>query len=207
MRAALRFLDRHRRLTAALCAALAVGAGLSVVAPAPAPTTLVLATARGLAAGQVISAEDLTTVAVPARTAPEGVLDPSERTSVIGRSVALPVRRGEILTDVRLSGRELRKHLTEGGLQIAPVRIADAGAVALLATGDHVDVLGAVEGLTHAVVVAADLLVVAVPVHADEGLDTASEGGALLVVAANAETARRLAQAAIASRLSVVLRA
>ena len=56
------------------------------------------------------------------------------------------------------------------GLVAAPVRVADAEAVALLAAGDHVDVLAAtVDGGTEARLVAAGVRVLTVPRPASTG--------------------------------------
>ena len=52
------------------------------------------------------------------------------------------VRRGEVLTDVRLVGAGGARGLGPG-LVAAPVRVADAETVALLRPGDVVDVLAA----------------------------------------------------------------
>ncbi|MDQ1708839.1 MAG: pilus assembly protein CpaB [Frankiaceae bacterium] len=204
LRSVLRLLDRHRRLAAALCAAGSIGAAMSVVAPPPPRTTAVLAAARDLPAGHPLTATDVTSLALPPGAVPAGALTTADQ--AVGRSAALPVRRGEVLTDVRLSGSALLADVTAGALVAAPVRIADPAAVALLRAGDRVDVLGAHEGLDQAAVVAADVLVVAVPDPAAARDSPALEGGALVVVVTSAETSRRLAQAAVVSRLSVVLR-
>lgn len=204
VRQAARLLDRHRRLVAALCAAAAVGAALAVLAPAPQPTTIVLAAATDLAAGHALTQADLRALALPPAAVPAGALRPGA--PAVGRSVALPVRRGEVLTDVRFAGSALLAAVTAGGLVGAPVRIGDAAAVALLRAGDRVDVLGASDAQSAAAVLAGNVLVVSVPAGADGQRDPGLETGALVVLATTPETSRRLAQAAIASRLSVVLR-
>jgi pilus assembly protein CpaB len=202
--AALRELSRavgtHRRLLAAACAAAAVGTGLSVLAPAPAPTTTVLAAAHDLTAGRALRLDDLRTLELPPAAVPAGALRPGA--AILGRVVATPVRRGEPLTDVRLVGAALLAALPTPGQVATPVRIADPAAVALLHPGDRVDVLAATE--REAVVVAADALVVTVPAGAAGG--DPLDGGALVVLATAPETARRLAQAAVAARLSVTVR-
>lgn len=204
VRQAARLLDRHRRLVAALCAAGAVGAALAVLAPAPPPTTVVLAAAADLPAGHAIALTDLRSLALPAAAVPSGALLPGAE--VVGAAVALPMRRGEVLTDVRLAGSPLLTAVTAGGLVGAPVRIADAAAVALLRAGDRVDVLGASDTQQVAAVLAGNVLVVSVPDQAEAAANTGLDAGALVVLATTPETSQRLAQAAIASRLSVVLR-
>lgn len=204
VRQAKTLLDRHRRLTAAICAAAAVGAALSVLAPAPAPTSVVLAASADLAAGHSLEADDLFALSLPPAAVPSQALTPGA--DFAGRELALPVRRGEVLTDVRLAGSALLRAVTDGGLVGAPVRIADAAAVALLHAGDRVDILGASDTQPSAAVLAGNVLVVSVP-HEAEGLGgSGADAGALVVLATTPATSLRLAHAAITARLSVVLR-
>jgi Flp pilus assembly protein CpaB len=192
----------RRRLLAALCAGGAAAGALAVVAPAPPASTRVLAAARELAPGSVLTAGDLQIVALPPDAVPDGALRPDA--AVLGRMVTGPVRRREPLTDVRLLGPELLAALPDRDQVAVPVRIADPAAVALLRTGDRVDVLAASEGAAEAAVVAPRALVVAVPRR--DGTDSDPlDGGALVVLAATPAAARRLAQAAVAARLSVVV--
>ncbi len=197
-------INRFRRPLAALCAAGAVLAALNVLAPGPAATTAVLAAARDLPAGHVLGIDDLHRLDLPPAVVPAGVLRPGA--SVLGRAVALPVRRGEALTDVRLVGASLLAAVGERGLVGAPVRIADAAAVALLSPGDRVDVLGSTDTATQARVVASDVVVVTVPGGGPDDRADPLEGGALVVLATTPATAQALAHAATTARLSVVLR-
>jgi hypothetical protein len=87
---------------------------------------------------------------------------------------------------------------------VAPVRLSDAGVVALLRPGDVVDLLGADEQGGGASVVARSARVVTVP-HEDEEMTPGSAGGLVLVEVA-ATTATELAQAAAAGPLSVTWR-
>lgn len=198
---ATRFIDRHRRSVAALCAAGMVGSLAPLLAPPAAPSTLVLTAAGELPAGHVLTAADLRPVGLPPGVVPAAALRPGE--DVVGRAVALPVRSGEVLTDVRLAGSALMAGVTAGGLVGAPVRIADAATAGLLHAGDRVDVLGASDTQGAAAVLAGNALVVSVPGRSD---DDGFDAGALVVLATSPETAQRLAQAAVRSRLSVVLR-
>jgi hypothetical protein len=106
-------------------------------------------------------------------------------------------------------------------LVAAPIRIADAGAAALLEPGDVIDVLaadgvGGTDGeadagsmAREARLVASDVRVVAVP-HDDESA-LAGGGdlgeGALVVLATTSQTAARLASAAVTARLSLTINA
>jgi len=123
--------------------------------------------------------------------------------------LAGPVRRGEPLTDVRLVGPSLLASVP--GAVAVPVRLADSGAAALLRQGDRIDVLaspgstapGAPQPAGVARVVAANVLVLAVP--GAGGLGSAGPGleGTLVVVACAPYVARVLA--ATAERLSPAL--
>ncbi|MCW2599592.1 MAG: hypothetical protein JWM02_1421 [Frankiales bacterium] len=196
-----RAVRRHRPLLAAGLTAAAVATALPTLAPTPAPTTRVVTALHDLAPGSPLTAGDLASVALPRAVVPEGVL--TSIGTAVGRAVAGPVRRGEPLTDVRLLGSAL---LAGGpGLVAAPVRLADPATAALLHAGDHVDVLAAATeasgpAATSAVTVASRLQVLAVPAAGQGDGD-----GALVVLAATAATAARLAAAAVRSRLSVTV--
>lgn len=177
---------------------------MSVLAPAAPPRAWVLAASADLPAGHALARSDLTSLALPTAAVPSGAYGPA--TAVLGRSLSLPMRRGEIVTDVRLAGSPLLTAVTTGGLVGAPVRIADAAAVTLLRAGDHIDVLGANDVAPAAALLASNVLVVSVPDRSQGAPNTGLDSGALVVLATTPEISLRLAHAAIGSRLSVVLR-
>ena len=190
-----RALGRHRVLLSCVLAAASVATGLSALAPAPAPTTPVLAAADDVPAGTRLAPDDLVEVHVPSRLAPAGAI--TQAGSAVGRSVAGPVRAGEVLTDVRLLGSAL---LPSGPEVATPVRVAEPGTAALVHAGDVVDVLAAAPDGAGAATVAHAVRVLSVPLGGDDPGE-----GALLVVAATRSGAARLAAAAVTGRLSVVL--
>jgi Flp pilus assembly protein CpaB len=194
-----RAVRRHRALLAAGLTAAAVATALPILAPSPVPTVDVVTALHDLAPGSPLTAVDLASVALPQALAPAGVL--TSITTAVGRAVAGPVRRGELLTDVRLLGSAL---LAGGpGLVATPVRLADPGTAALLHAGDRVDVLAATTEATasgSAATVASGLQVLAVPSAGQHDGD-----GALVVLAARPLVAARLAAAAVRSRLSVTV--
>jgi Flp pilus assembly protein CpaB len=193
----------HRRLLAAGLAAAAMGMGLHVVSPDPPPTTRVLAAAHDLAGGHRLRAGDLREVGLPTELVPAGALAPGD--AAVGRLLAAPLRSGQPLCDVQLIGRSL---LAGYGTDVvgAPVRIGDAGSVALLDVGESVDVLASDPrgGDASATLLASAVPVVAIPDVATDGGPLG--GGALVVLAVSAELASRLAQASVAEQLSLVLR-
>jgi len=213
LRTAQRAVARHRRLLAAGLSAGAVAAGLSAVLPEPPPAERVLVAARDLSGGRTLRPGDVTQVALPEAAVPDGALRVGAETS--GRLLAAPVRRGEPLTDVRLAGPALVSGYTEAGEELVatPVRIADAGAVALVRPGDVVDVLAAAVQAVDAdsagaAVVAAGVRVLTVPRSALDGLGAAPAlgDGALVVLGTTPSAALVLARAAVTSRLSLTVR-
>jgi len=193
-----RVLLARRRLLAATTAAFAVLVGLQAAAPAPPPTRHVLTAAHDLPAGAVVARNDLTLTSLPPESVPAGIVPSADE--VVGRTTAGPVRAGEPITDVRLVAGSLLDGYP--GRVAAPVRIGDPGAVALLRTGDRVDVIAAdPQGRSEAVVVAEDVPVVSLP----QASDTALASGGLVVLAVTPETARTLAAASVSAYLSVVV--
>lgn len=188
----------HRRALAAVLAAAAVALAVQAARPAPPATVEVTVAARDIPGGAALQEADLTTVAIaPDRVPPTAVpVDEGVGSVVVG-----PVGAGEVLTSSRLLGTTL---LTGWGpdLVAAPVRIADASAAALLSPGDHIDLLGA-DGSGHADTLGADVPVLTVPHAADR---SSLDDSALLVVAVTPEQAARLADAAVAKRVSFILR-
>jgi Flp pilus assembly protein CpaB len=200
-----RQLLRRRRTLSAVCAAAAVLAGLHAVAPPPPETVSVLAAARDLPSGTVIGPDDLVPVDLPAAAVPDSAVSAVEAT---GRTVAAPVRRGETVTDVRLVGESLVA--AHPGAVAVPVRIPDAGVVDLLRVGDVIDLVatdtaGAPGASPEGTVVADDVSVVALPqdVTAAGLAGSGPLGGRLVVIAADARDAEKIAGRAVRSYLTV----
>jgi len=194
----------RRRLLAALFAALAVAAALRAVTGPPPATTLVLTAARDLPSGSVLRPGDLRAVEFATGSVPAGVLGARD---LVGRTTASPLRAGEPLTDVRL----VRGSLLEGypGLVAAPVRIGDAEAVRLLRVGDRIDLLAAdPQGSPEADVIAEAAPVIALPGGRQRSRFSSSDGsgGALVIVAVTAETARRVAESGVSAFITMVIR-
>jgi pilus assembly protein CpaB len=202
---------RYHRLLRAVVIAIAVAIVVARLSPKPAPTTAIVAAARDLPAGAVLTAADLRTIALPPGVVPAGAT--TDVATVVGRQLSSPLRRGEPLTDVRLTDGVLRRPATE--LVSAPVRLADTQAAQLLQPGQRIDVLAASTAAGDTVgaasVVAADVMVVAIPIASappgggspvDSGVGIE---GALVVLATSALQARVLAQAEVTSRLSAVV--
>ena len=164
----------RRRPLALLCATAAVLTGLHAVRPAPTPTVEVLTAARDLSAGSVLSRPDLTARRFAVGTVPDGVLD----TDAIGRTLADGVRRGEPITDERLVGPALS---TDEALAV-PVRLPDAGSVALLDVGDHIDLVATSPRSGLSSVLAYDVPVLALPRASGRATSMTDGGTGALVV-------------------------
>lgn len=190
-------------LLAAVVVALRPDTPSTALGPRPSGVTVVAA-ARDLPAGATLARADLRTVSLSPGVVPAG--SAGQVSTLLGRTVAGPVRRGEVVTDARLVGPGLTVGLGPQESAAAPVRLADAEAAAIVRPGDRVDVLGTPVGTADtgrpadAVEVATALRVLAV-LRGDDATD-----GVVLVVAASPATARRLAGAAGRHRLTVTVR-
>ena len=190
----------RRRPLAALCAAVAVAAGLHAASAPPPRLTTVLTASHDLDAGTVVRSGDLERTAFAPPSVPAGVL--SSASAAVGRTTAGPVRAGEPLTDVRLVTRSLLTGYP--GLAAVPVRIGDPGVVRLLRVGDRVDLLAAdPQGDADAAVIGRDVPVLAIP-HAGQG-SPGLTNGALVVLGLPDVSVRTVAKASVSSFLSVVL--
>jgi pilus assembly protein CpaB len=200
-------LNRHRRAVAVVLAGAAVALAISALSPRPAATVAAVAASRDLTPGTVLTAADVHAVALPPADVPAGALRTAA--DAVGRTTSGAVRRGEPLTDVRLTGGPLQPPAP--GLVAVPVRLIDPDAVRLLQAGQHVDVLAAststdTAATDPAALVASDVAVVAVPAPTQGAAASALDGeGALVVLATTPLQARQLAQAAVSARLSVVV--
>lgn len=95
----------HPRLIAAVLAATAVAAGFAATRPPPTETVPAVTAARDLPAGARVSSSDVGPAQVAPGSLPSGAL--RDARAVVGRTTAGPVRRGEVLTDVRLLGASM----------------------------------------------------------------------------------------------------
>lgn len=162
----------------------------------------VLIAARDLDSGHVVTAADVRSAELPVDAAPVTALPtPGD---VVGRVVALPVRAGEVMTDVRVVGRPLLDALSveSGREQVAvTVPVSDPATLTVTRAGDVVDVLASGEGGTGGAV-ASGVRVLALVASADR---TASDGAVVLAVARS--DAAALARAVATSRLTLAVSA
>ena len=186
---------RHRRPLAALFAVLALASTIQTVTAPPPPRVSVLVAAHDLASGVRLRPEDLTEVRFDPGSVPDALA-----VDAVGRVLAAPLRRGEVVSDVRLVGAGLSDGYP--GLTAMPVRLPDAGMVELLRVGDLIDVLGA-DPRGHGVeVVVAGVPVLAIP-EASSDPGPTGLSGRLIVVGVDPAQVPRLAEAAVGAFLSV----
>lgn len=177
-----RRLLRRRRLLALALLTVAILAALRALAPPPTPSTAVAVAAHDLPAGAVVDGSDLTEVHLPRDLVPSGLAD-----APVGRVLAGPLRRGEPVTDVRLTGPDLAAGQPPGTVA-QPVRLTDAGQVALLGTGDRIDLVTADPRSGLARTLATDVAVLAVP-PADQAADPALPGRLVVLAVAATDVA------------------
>ncbi|MGH3788740.1 MAG: SAF domain-containing protein [Pseudonocardiaceae bacterium] len=188
-----------RRGAAALLVGLAV-----VLALAPGGESAggsVVVAARDLSPGTVLEASEVTLRELPAELAPDGAARSPD--AVLGRTLAAPVRRGEPLTDVRLTSSELARAASANPDAVSvPLRLADPGVAALLHVGAAVDVVTADERGHEPVVLARGARVLAV-LEADNR--TEARDGRLVLVSLDPVAATRVAAASISQQLTVTV--
>jgi pilus assembly protein CpaB len=152
-------------------------------------------------AGTVLTAGDVRLDRVPTSTVPDEVLADSE--AVMGKSLAGPVPKGQMLTTLNLLS--LRSQVS--GAVVSPVRLADAQVAALITVGERIDVIVTGSQGESARTVATNVRVVGLPkLPAASGLtDGDGAGDALVLVEVDPRTATLLADAGAGGRLSVAL--
>ena len=169
----------HRRPLAAVTAAAAVLAALQATSP-PAPETVSVLTARrDLPSGTVVQRSDLVDTVVASTTVPTAVVRDAE--AVVGRTLAAPMSRGEMLTAARTVGAGLLRGYP--GMTAVPLRITDAAVVELLRVGDRVSfVVADPDGRAAPEVLLEDVAVVAIP-RSEQGALSGGTPGRLVVAA------------------------
>ncbi|MUM15578.1 flagellar biosynthesis protein FlgA [Mycobacterium sp. CBMA271] len=99
----------------------------------------VVVAARDLPPGIILASEDVRVEKRSATILPDGVS--TDTRTVVGATLAGPVRRGEVLTDLRVLGPRLAESAAGNDARIVPVPLADAATLDMIRTGDVVDIL------------------------------------------------------------------
>lgn len=229
-----RLLRRRRRLVAALLLCAATATAVHQLTPASPAVTIVVLAAHDLPAGHLLRSADLIAGAVSPQMVPDGALTPPQRPQAPpmgslqdgdkqdqnnagawvaaweGQHLSGPVRRGEVLTDASLLGNGLLVG-SPAGSQAVPLRLSDPSTLTLLRQGQLVTVvLSSSTGFDGPV--SNELLAEKVPVlwtpalsRGEGGLLPGQDNEGVVVVAASAEQAVRLAGAISRGKVSLIL--
>jgi pilus assembly protein CpaB len=187
----------HRRPLAALTAASAVLAVLQATSPPPPETVPVWTARRDLPGGTVLQQADLASARLSPEVVPAHVVgDPDD---VVGRTLAAPMSRGEVLTTLRTVARGLLRGYP--GTTAVPLRVTDADVVDLLRVGDRVSfVVADPDGRGTPRVLLDDVPVVAIP-RPQKGALSGNTPGRLVVAAVPTSRASEVAASAATSIL------
>ncbi|MGO4804182.1 RcpC/CpaB family pilus assembly protein [Arthrobacter sp. 2MCAF15] len=202
------WLNRNRRFIAALLFCVPAGLTVQQLTPAPAETVVAFAAASDLPAGKTLGPGDVSPISVPPDLVPAG--SPGSETAFEGKQLAAPLRKGQLLSDAQVLGPGLLAGSPPGSAAV-PLRMADPASIQLVSPGQLVNVV-LTGGNGFEQPTESQILAVAVPV-----LWTSAQGGSagpwpasteaegLVVVAASADQARRLAGASTQGKLFFVL--
>lgn len=191
-------------LRRAIAAVLVGLAAVLAMAPGQARSAdhSVVVAARDLAAGTVLEPGLVTLRGIPEQVVPDGAV--RIPAAVLGRTLAAPVRRGEPLTDVRLTGSDLTRAISTNPDTVSvSLRLADPGVATLLRPGAIVDVVTVGERQDEPVILARGARVLAV---LEAGTRTGERAGKLVLVALDPVAATRVAAASISQTLTVTFR-
>jgi pilus assembly protein CpaB len=189
-----------RRVIAAALVVLAAVLALSGSAVED-DTVAVVVAAQDLTPGTVVAHDQVSVRGLARQVVPDGAA--RTLTAIVGRTLAAPVRRGEPLTDVRLTGADLTRAVSTNPDAVSvPLRLADPGVAALLHPGIAVDVVTTGERQNEPVVLARGARVLAV---LDAGTRTGEHDGRLVLVALDPVAATRVAATSISQNLTVTV--
>jgi pilus assembly protein CpaB len=164
------------------------------------PGDVMVVAARDLSPGTVVEASQLTLRRLPAEAIPAGAAKATA--AVLGRTLAAPVRRGEALTDVRLTGPDLVRSIANPEMVGVPLRLADPDVATLLHAGATVDVVTVGPQQGEPVMLARDARVLAV---LQSGSRTGERDGKLVLIALDPVAATRVAATSISHDLTVTV--
>lgn len=186
----------RRRTLAALAAALAVWAVLGVFAPPRAETVAVVAVARDVPGGTVLTPADLMSIALPAAAVPAGAM--TDAAGAVGRSLNGPLSARSPVTEASVATGQ---GLARPGHVVVALPLANQNLAPLVRPGVHLDLLD--PGGTGELI-ASDVRVVAVPESDAGGFASVPTRAALVEVLP--EVATRLAVAAQSGGVAIALR-
>lgn len=159
----------------------------------------VVIASRDISPGAELTADDVRVDLVPTEPLPDGALDDLE--AVIGDVPAGPIRRGEVITDVRVLDSRLAEATAGPNARIVPLHLTDQALLDLVRAGDVVDVLAAPTGdNARPQVVASGAVVVMV---SPKPKSPTSGGDRIILVALPADTANAVAAATLTDAVTL----
>lgn len=157
---------------------------------------------RDISPGIELTSEDVRVDLVSSTTRPDGSI--TDVSSAIGSIPAGPIRRGEVITDVRLLNSRLADAAAGPEARIVPLHLADGALLDLVRAGDVVDVLAApAEGALTPRVVATGAVVVMV---SPKPKTAAPSDDRVILVALPAVTANAVAAASLTDAVTLTFR-
>lgn len=158
--------------------------------------------ARDLTPGTPLRPDDIRVEERLTSTLPDGAQFTPD--AVLGSATAGPVRRGEVLTDVRLLGARLAQAVAGPNARVVPLRLADVAVLDLVRAGDVVDVLGASTSDAEPIprVIATGAVVVSV---SDRPKSVTASGDRVVLVALPAAAANAVAGASLVQAVTLTL--
>ncbi len=130
---------KARRVAAAILVVLA--AVIAIRAEPGGEHSPVAIAVHDLPPGTAITADDVRIESRLASTLPDG--SQSDPAAFVGATPAGPIRRGEIITDVRLLGPRLAQAAAGPDARLVPLHVTDKALPDLLRPGDVVDIVAA----------------------------------------------------------------
>lgn len=192
-----RFISWHRRWLAALAAAICIFALAQVIAPpTPSGVDVVLVTSA-VAAGAVVTGEQVTVASVPAQYVPPTAITAVD--DVVGQVAVAALDEGTMISE----GLLLAQSAPPAGMLFVPVRLPDSGLAAVLTPGGRVTLV-TVAGDGVSSVLAESLRVVALPAT-QESLVGGTTDGILVVLEVPIGLAPVVSTASLQRSLSVAL--
>lgn len=165
------------------------------------PGVAIVVASRDLAPGDTLDARAVRVVSSPSALVPDGTVTSVD--AVAGRVLAAPLRRGEPVTDVRVTGAALARSVSgASGAVSVPIRLSDPDVAALLYPGAMVDVVTLGERQDQPVVLARGARVLTVLAEAKGP----GAQGRLVLVALGPEAATRVAGASLSQAVTVTVR-
>lgn len=191
-------INRHRRLLAAILAAVTVLASIAAV-KGTRPSIEVLVATRELNAGSVLTEADTERRVV---ATPLALGASTNAADLTGRTLLINVEPGQPLyQSFALDQASIPK-----GLAAVPLRTSDPAVANLVRPGERVDVIGQRTSADAPTLLARDLAVLTVAVPKASGLLKSSGEAPLVVVLADSYTAGVLAAASLAAPVALTLR-